>query len=304
MKHFLSITDLSATKIISLVQRAIELKLEIAAHKKHAEAFLERRSMAMIFDKSSLRTRVSFEVGMTQLGGHALYLAPEDIKLGVRESVHDTAIVLSSMADVIMARISSHEDITELAKYSSVPVINGMTDQEHPCQVLADLQTVYEHFGSFDGLKFAYLGDANNNVTNSLVLAAEILGIQMSVAAPQGYGVTADVIARAPSAKYLTDPLQVVAGAHVVITDTWVSMGKEAEAVDRLKDLAPYQVTTELMAQADPKAIFLHCLPAYRGKEVTAEVIDGPQSLVFAEAENRLHAQKAVVLELLGRGST
>jgi ornithine carbamoyltransferase len=294
-KHFLSINDLSADEIRALILRATELKKQPV----DPSSPLLNKSMAMIFDKSSLRTRLSFEVGMTQLGGHAVYLAPDDIKLGKRESVHDTAKVISSMADIIIARVSSHDDVTELAEFSSVPVVNAMTDREHPCQIMADLQTIYEHFGSFDGLKLAFVGDANNNVTNSLALTAEILGLDFKIAAPKGFEMSDEFRTLARSAEHFDDPVAAVAGAHVVVTDTWVSMGKEAEAADRLKALAPFQVTATLMAQADPKAIFMHCLPAYRGKEVTAEVIDGPQSAVFQEAENRLHAQKAVVLELL-----
>jgi ornithine carbamoyltransferase len=257
------------------------------------------KSMAMIFDKSSLRTRLSYEIGMTQLGGHAVYLAPDDIKLGVRESVHDTAIVISSMADIIIARVSSHEAVIELAHYSTVPVINAMTDQEHPGQVLADLQTIYEEFGTFKGLELAYVGDADANVINSLALASHILGMEMSIAAPKGYAMAPEIAKQAKTVKHLHDPVQAVKGAQVVITDTWVSMGKEAESGDRLKALAPFQVTNDLMKLADKQAIFLHCLPAYREKEVTADVIDGPQSRVFEEAENRLHAQKALVLELM-----
>jgi ornithine carbamoyltransferase len=236
---------------------------------------------------------------MTQLGGHAVYLAPDDIKLGKRESVKDSAKVISSMADIIIARVSSHEAVTELAQYSAVPVINAMTDLEHPCQALADLMTIYEKFGTLSDLKLAYVGDANANVINSLALASEILNIKLAVAAPKGYEMAPEIVKQVPSAKHYNDPAQAVADAQVVITDTWVSMGKEAESQERIEKLTPFQVTTELMDQADPKAIFLHCLPAYRGKEVAAEVIDGPQSAVFDEAENRLHTQKAVVLELL-----
>ncbi len=299
MKNFLSISDLSAEQIKALINKAIVLKSEVKKPGSHINSPLKNKSMAMIFDKSSLRTRLSFEVGMTQLGGHAIYLAPDDIKLGKRETVHDSAIVISSMVDIIIARVSQHEDIKELAKHSSVPVINAMTDREHPCQVLADLQTIYEHFGTFNGLKLTYLGDANSNVTNSLVLAAEIMDIEMSIAAPQGYEMSSGIRKLAPSVKHYNEPTAAISGAHVVIADTWVSMGKEAERTGRLKTLAPFQVNQRLMAQADKEAIFMHCLPAYRGKEVTAEVIDGPQSVVFAEAENRLHIQKAVILELL-----
>lgn len=299
MKSIVSITDLSAGQILSLIDKAIELKSELRNAGIHAELPLRQRSMAMIFDKSSLRTRLSFEVGMTQLGGHGVYLAPDDIRLGERETVHDTAVVISGMADVIVARISSHEAVQEMAKYSSVPVINAMTDAEHPCQVLADLQTIYEQFGTLEGVKMAYVGDADNNVTNSLALAAESLGMEMRIAAPKGYKLSPEISARAKSVRDYDDPENAVDGAQVVITDTWVSMGKETERTSRLADLKPYQVTPALMAMAAKDAIFLHCLPAYRGKEVAAEVIDGPRSRVFEEAENRLHAQKALLLHVM-----
>lgn len=297
MRHIISITDLTADEIKKIVEAAIKLKTELRSGRPHAP--LRDKSMAMIFDKSSLRTRLSFEVGMTQLGGHAVYLAPDDIKLGIRETVHDSAIVISSMVDVIVARVSSHEAIQELAKYSSVPVINAMTDREHPCQILADLQTIYEEFGTFKGLKIAYLGDANNNVTNSLVLAADRLGMEISLAAPRGYEIAPAIGRQAKGLRQFNDPKMAIKDAQVVVTDTWVSMGKEAEKAGRLKALAPFQVTAALMKLADKRAIFMHCLPAYRGKEVTAEVIDGPESRVFKEAENRLHAQKALLLSVL-----
>jgi len=299
MKNMISITDLTADGVKALIRQAIWLKAELKKQGVPKDLRLQNKSMAMIFDKPSLRTRLSFEVCMTQLGGHAVYLAPADIGLGTRETVHDSAKVISSMADVIVARVSSHEAVKELAKYSNVPVINAMTDLEHPCQALADLQTIYEQFGAFKNIKLAYLGDAHNNVTNSLALAAELLEMEMTVAAPKGYEMTPQIIKQTPSVKHCNDPAEAVAGARVVIADTWVSMGKETERAERLKALAPFQVNKKLMARADKQAIFMHCLPAYRGKEVTAEVIDGPQSVVFAGAENRLHAQKALVLELL-----
>lgn len=294
MKDFLSITDFSADEIKALIVSAIELK----AADGQPPMPLQGKSMAMIFDKPSLRTRLSFEVGMTQLGGHAVYLAPDDIKLGVRETIHDSALVIGSMADVIIARVSSDAAVRELAEYSAVPVVNAMTDREHPCQVLADLQTIYERFGKFDGLKIAYIGDANN-VTNSLALAAGLLGMAMSIAAPSGYELDPEIAEQAPHVEQSNDPAAAVKGAQIVVTDTWVSMGKEAERAERLEALAPFQVNEKLMGLADRDAIFLHCLPAYRGKEVTADVIDGPQSMVFAEAENRLHAEKALLLKLL-----
>ncbi len=298
-KSIISITDLTDSQIGQVVKRAIKLKTELKQKGSHPNPPFQNKSMAMIFDKPSLRTRLSFEAGMTQLGGHAVYFTPADIGLGVRETVHDTAVVVSSMVDVIIARVSSHESIEQLAQHASVPVINAMTDLEHPCQILADLQTIFEHFGRLEGLKIAYLGDANNNVTNSLALAAELLGMEMSIAAPKNYEMSVAIAKRAPSVKHFNDPHQAAQGAHVVVTDTWVSMGKEADQADRLKALAPFQVNQTLMHLADKKAIFMHCLPAYRGKEVTSEVIDGPQSIVFAEAENRLHAQKALLLELV-----
>jgi ornithine carbamoyltransferase len=301
MKHLLSITDLSAKEISELLRNAVDMKTELKSRGSHAKLPFERRSMAMIFDKSSLSTRLSFEVGMTQLGGHAVYLAPDDIKLGKRESVHDTAVVISGMADVIVARVSGHEDVKELAAHSAVPVVNAMTDAEHPCQALADLQTIYEEFGTLEGIRLAYVGDADSNVSNSLALAAETLGMELSVAAPEGYGLGADIRRRAKSVRNYDNPEDAVKGAHVVITDTWVSMGKEAERDRRLEALGPFQVTPRLMELADKKAIFMHCLPAYRGKEVAAKVIDGPRSRVFEEAENRLHAQKALLLHLMGQ---
>lgn len=299
MKSMISITDLSAGQIRSLIDKAIELKSELRKDSIHAELPLRQKSMAMIFDKSSLRTRLSFEVAMTQLGGHGVYLAPDDIRLGARETIHDTAVVISGMADIIVARVSSHEAVQQMARYSSVPVINAMTDAEHPCQALADLQTIYERFGALKGIKMAYVGDADNNVTNSLALAAESLGMEMRIAAPKGYKLSPEISARAKSVRDYDDPESAVGGAQVVITDTWVSMGKEAERTSRLADLEPYRVTPALMALAAKDAIFLHCLPAYRGKEVAAEVIDGPHSRVFEEAENRLHAQKALLLHLM-----
>lgn len=297
MRHIISITDLTADEIAAIVKSATRLKTELKNRRSHT--LLRDKSMAMIFDKPSLRTRLSFEVGMTQLGGHAVYLAPDDIKVGVREAVHDSAVVISSMADVIIARISSHEDMQELGRYSSVPVVNAMTDLEHPCQILADLQTIYEEFGTFKDIKIAYVGDADNNVTNSLALAAGLLGMEIRVAAPPEYKISSQISKQVSGLQQYDDPGSAVRGAHVVITDTWVSMGKEAGRAGRLKALAPFQVTRTLMDMADKKAIFMHCLPAYRGKEVTAEVIDGPRSRVFEEAENRLHAQKALLLHVL-----
>ncbi len=261
----------------------------------------------MIFEKPSLRTRLSFETGMTQLGGHAIYLSPADIGMGKRELVSDTAIVTSSMVDAIMARTFSHETVEELAKYSKVPVINGLSDLEHPCQILADLMTIWEVKGKLKGLTVAYVGDAENNVTHSLCLACAILGINFQCGAPKGFWMKKEIVGKAKQyaaktkahIKETDDPKEAAKNADVIITDTWVSMGDEAEKAKRLKILEPYQINVKLMTKAKKDATFMHCLPAYRGNEVTSDVIDGPQSIVFQEAENRLHVQKALLVYLL-----
>lgn len=258
----------------------------------------------MIFEKPSLRTRLSFETGMTQLGGHAIYLAPTDIGMGKRESISDTAKVVSSMADMIMARTFSQKTIEELAKYSKVPVINGLADLEHPCQILADLMTIWEAKGKLSGLIMGYVGDCENNVTHSLCLAAAILGINFKAAAPKGFWMNKDILKKAKKISKdiqimeTDNPYEAVQNVDVVVTDTWVSMGDEEEKTKRLQFFKPYQVNEELISQAKKDAIFLHCLPAYRGNEVTGEVIDGSQSVVFQEAENRLHVQKALLIYL------
>src|SRR5579884_4108849 len=295
LRHFLSISDFSAEEIKDLINEAIELKKQPI----DPSSPLLNRTMGLFFDKNSLRTNLSFQVGMAQLGGLAIYLPQADVGINVRESVEDVARVTSRMVDIIAIRMSDDQTVRRLAEYSSVPVINAMTDREHPCQIMADLQTICEHFGSLDGLKLAYVGDANNNVTNSLALAAELLGIELSIAAPKSYEMSKEIMQQTSSVKHTNEPAEAVRGANVVVTDTWVSMGKEAESASRLEALAPYQVNRELMALADKAAIFMHCLPLYRGKEVTDEVAEGPQSVIFSEAENRLHAQKAVILRLI-----
>ena len=260
----------------------------------------------MIFEKSSTRTRVSFEVGMHQLGGHALFLSREDIQLGRGETVPDTAKALSRYVDGIMIRAYEHDAVQELADNSDVPVINALTDDHHPCQALADLMTLYEVKGSLEGKKLAYVGDGNN-VVHSLVLACAKTGVDCSIAVPEGYEPKKEIIELAKEYAKSTgahievthDPQAAVAGADAVYTDVWTSMGWEDEQEVRLKDFAPYQVNSDLMSHADEEAIFLHCLPAKRGEEVTGEVIDGPQSFVFQEAENRLHVQKAVMVALM-----
>jgi ornithine carbamoyltransferase len=264
---------------------------------------LRGRTLAMVFQKPSNRTRVSFEVGMYQLGGHALHLLPQEIQMGKRETPSDTGRVLARYIDAIMVRTFDHKEVEELADAAEVPVINGLTDRHHPCQALADLLTVREEFGRLEGLKISYIGDGNN-VAHSLAVACALTGASLTIAHPQGHAPDpaviklADTLGAAPT--LTEDPREAASGARVVYTDVWVSMGQEDEAEERKKRLAPYRVDEELMGLAERDAIFLHCLPAHRGEEVTAEVIDGPQSRVFDQAENRLHAQKALLYLLLG----
>ena len=307
-KHdFLSITDLSAKEILGIFTMALKLKKEFKG-KGSNKGFFKGKTLAMIFEKPSLRTRISFEAEMTQLGGHAIYLGPADIGMGKRELISDIAKVISSMADIIMARVFSHRTVEELAANSIVPVINGLSDLEHPCQILADLLTILEVKGGFDGLTIGYVGDGENNVTHSLCLASAILGINFNCGSPKGYFMNKDVVAKAKIIAKKTGvkiletilPQDAVKGADVVYTDTWISMGDEAEKEKRLKIFRPYQVNEKLMSFAKKDAIFMHDLPAYRGNEVSVEVIDGPQSVVFQQAENRLHAQKALILFLKG----
>ncbi len=307
-KHFLSVTDLSAKEIWQVFQLAKNLKNEWKSYGKHKKQWLENKTLVMIFEKPSLRTRLSFEIGMTQLGGHAVYLGPSDIQMGVRESVSDVAKVTSSMGDLIMARTFKHETVTELAQYSTVPVINGLSDLEHPCQILADLLTMIEFKKSVKDLKVAFVGDGENNVAHSLALGVSLLGGSFSIATPRGFGMKKEISAKAASSaetlhqQFLEthDPEEAVQDADVVYTDTWVSMGDEAEKEKRLKIFKPYQVSEKLMKLAKKDALFMHDLPAYRGNEVATEVIDGPQSVVFPQAENRLHAQKALIFYLTG----
>ena len=296
-RDFLAISDLSEEELLSLLERAQRLK-------SGAEGgpILAGKSLAMIFRKSSTRTRFSFEVGMTQLGGHALFLSDRDSQMGRGESVYDTASVLSGYVDGIMIRTFAHSEVEELARHASIPVINGLTDLLHPCQIMADLQTVQEEFGSeLRGRTISWIGDGNN-MANSWLNAAYRLGFHLRLACPEGYDPDPVILERARSGAdiFLTrDPGEAAEGAHVVTTDVWASMGQEDEARARVAALEGFQVNAALMARALPKAVFLHCLPAHRGEEVTADVIDGPQSRVFPEAENRLHAQKAILAELL-----
>ena len=283
-----------------MVQLGIDLKAKLKAG--IPTPILAGKSLGMIFQKSSTRTRVSFEVGMYQLGGQALFLSSNDLQIGRGEPIQDTARVLSRYLDAILIRTYSHEEVEKLAKYADIPVINGLTDDYHPTQVIADMITIQEHKGHLKGIKFAYVGDGNN-MTHSLMIGGAKVGMDVVVACPEGYMPNPEIIAQAQqyAAEYggsvtvLHDPKEAIAGADVVYTDTWASMGQEAEKEIRKKAFAGYQVDSAMMALAKPDAIFMHCLPAYRGWEVTEEVMESAQSVVFDEAENRLHAHKAIL---------
>lgn len=305
MEHLISIHHLSIEEIEKIFELSEKLKRQVKEGVQHH--LLKGKTLGMIFTKSSTRTRVSFEVGMYQLGGYPLFLSANDIQLGRGETIYDTAQVLSRFIDGIMIRTFKQSDVEDLAKYGSIPVINGLTDLMHPCQILADLFTVYEHKGALKGLKMAYIGDGNN-VANSLLHGCAKVGMNIAVAAPKGYECDPVMVAEAQEdakgsgAQILLteDPVEAIKDADVVYTDTWVSMGQEAEKAQRVNIFMPYQVNTELFSKAKEDAIFLHCLPAYRGYEVTDDIIDGPQSVVFDEAENRMHVQKAIMALLMG----
>jgi ornithine carbamoyltransferase len=295
-RHFLAIPDFTRAELDRLFALADSMRSGAYTRKP-----LAGKSLAMIFLKSSTRTRVSFEVGAWQLGGHALFLSSRDVQIGRGEPIPDTARVLSRYVDGIMIRTFEHSDVEQLARHSSVPVINGLTDLLHPCQVLADILTVRQRFGTYEGRKVAWIGDGNN-MANSWINAAYRLGFELTLACPQGYDPDPTILERARRDAHVTvvrDPNEAAAGAHVVNTDVWASMGQEEEQAEREQAFAGYQVDASLMKRAARDAIFLHCLPAHRGEEVTAEVIDGPQSCVFDEAENRLHIQKAIMATLI-----
>jgi ornithine carbamoyltransferase len=305
-KHFLSLKDWSRDEIELLLEQAAAIK---ATPEAYANA-LAGQSLAMIFQKASTRTRVSFEVGMYELGGRALFLGSNDIQLNRGETIADTARVLSRYVHGIVARVFAHQDILDLARHGSVPVINGLSDLLHPCQALADYFTLRERRGTLRGLKLAYVGDGNN-VANELMFGAVKLGMRCSIGCPKGYEPNPLIFKSAqreaqklgsPVPEVTQDAFEAVAGADVVYTDVWTSMGQEAEAEERVSAFQGYSVTTKLMSAAGRDALFMHCLPAHRGEEVAAEVIDGPQSAVFDEAENRLHVQKAVLVTLMGAG--
>lgn len=305
MKHLLSIHDLSCEEVNKILDVAGDLKAKQKAGIEHK--LLAGKTMGMIFSKSSTRTRVSFETGMYQLGGHALFLSSNDIQLGRGESIYDTANVLSRYIDGIMIRTYKQSDVEDLAKYGSIPIINGLTDLLHPCQALTDIFTTYEHKGKLEGLKLAYIGDGNN-MAHSLMYAAVKVGMDVSVATPKGYECVQEIVDNAKDDAKLTgatvdisnDPERAIANADVVYTDTWVSMGQEEEKAERLKIFEGFTIDKKLFSKAADDAIFMHCLPAYRGYEVTEDVIDGPQSVIFDEAENRLHVQKAIMVLTMG----
>ena len=293
IRHFLTLLDLSSDELKQLMERAIELKQWLREGRLHEP--LKHKVLAMVFEKSSTRTRVSFETGMVQLGGHAMFLSPRDTQIGRGEPIEDSARVLSRMTDAVMIRTFEHGLIERFAEYSASPVINALTDQYHPCQLLADMQTWFEKRGDIRGATVTFIGDGNN-MCHSYINAARQFGFQLRVAAPTNYQPDASIVAAAgDSVSLIQDPLQAASGADLVVTDVWASMGQEEEQSEREKIFAGYQVNAELMAQADKDALFMHCLPAHRGEEVTADVIDGAQSVVWDEAENRLHAQKALL---------
>jgi ornithine carbamoyltransferase len=306
IRHFLDLSDASAAAIAAMLADAATRKAARAGQPKGAvdpDAPLAGHTLAMIFEKNSTRTRVSFDMAMRQLGGTTIVMDAGSMQIGRGETIADTARVLSRYVDAIMIRTDDHTKVVELARYASVPVINGLTDASHPCQVVADMQTVIERRGSLAGGKWAWLGDGNN-VLHSIVEAGSLMGFEVVAACPEGYDPDPDVIGAATNrggkVRLVRDAAVAVQGADVVVTDTWISMG-QAHAEQKLAAMMPYQVTTGLMAQAKPDATFLHCLPAHRGEEVVDAVIDGPQSAIWDEAENRLHAQKSVLLWCLGR---
>ena len=299
---FISILDISKETLWDLIDSAKKLKSERKKGIHHEP--LRGKNLALIFEKPSTRTRISFEVGMNELGGDAIYLNANDMQLGRGEEIKDTAKVISRYVSGVMIRAFYHATIEEFAHHAEVPVIYGLSDREHPCQMLADIMTIDEHFGSTEGLKVAWIGDGNN-VCNSLLLASSMTGMEVKVASPPNYTPPSDVIALAQKNGGLVQlsqsPMEAAKNADVILTDTWVSMGNETERLKRIEDFKDYRVTNEIMFSANPDAVFLHCLPAHRGEEVSDEVIDGPSSLVWDEAENRLHAQKALMQYLFSK---
>lgn len=305
MRHFVTIADLAPDEMWQILNLANDLKGEWKGGGNRP--LLAGKTLGMIFEKPSLRTRVSFEMGMLHLGGQALYLSPQEIQLAQRESVVDVARVLSGYVHGIMARVFAHSHVEELAAHASVPVINGLSDYVHPCQALSDLFTIHEKRGALQGLTMAYVGDGNN-VANSLLFAASKVGMEVRIATPSGYQPRREVVTKANAfaqetgGKVIldTDPHSVVRGVDIIYADVWASMGQEAEREERLPLFRPYQVNADLVALAKPHVMVMHCLPAHRGEEITDEVIDGPRSIVYDQAENRMHLQKAILVSLMG----
>ena len=307
-RDYVSAADLDRAEMEALFERAAALKAEFRATRRHAHPPLVRRTLAMLFQRPSLRTRVTFEAGMTQLGGHAITLASDIV--GAREAVRDVARNLDGFVDGIMARTGPHEVVVELAAQASIPVINGLTLREHPCQALADLFTIGEQLGGLDGRVVAFVGDGNN-VFHSLALAGSRFGLELRLAHPDGYAPNARIVEAAEALGassggrlvFGSDPVEIVRGADIVYTDAWTSMGQEAEAEERRDAFAPFQLNQALLEAAGPQARVMHCLPAHRGEEITSEVMDGPRSLILSQSENRLHVQKALLVGLLGEGA-
>jgi ornithine carbamoyltransferase len=305
-RDLLSVADFSADEVGRVFDRAVELKAEFRASRRHAEPALAGRTIAMLFQRPSLRTRVTFEAGMNQLGGQAIYL-PEDAIMGARESVRDVARNLDRFVDAIVARTGPHAVVAEVAAQASIPVINALTLREHPCQALADVFTLRERFGRLDGLVVAFVGDGNN-VYHSLALLGAAFGMEIRLAHPPGYGPSPAIVARAEEIATVTggrltfghEPANVVRGAAVVYTDSWTSMGQEAETEERRDAFARYRVDSALLDAAGAEAVAMHCLPAHRGEEITSDVMDGPRSIIWEQSENRLHVQKALLVEVLG----
>lgn len=297
VRHFLTLLDLSKDELKAVISRAIELKK--MQHNGEIYRPFVGRTLAMIFEKSSTRTRVSFETGMGQFGGQALFLSPNDTQLGRGEPIEDSARVISSMTDIVMIRTFAHQKVQTFAKYSSVPVINALTDDYHPCQLLADMQTFFEHKGDIKGKTVTWVGDGNN-MCNSYILASEQFDFHLNIATPKGYEPNSELTSKYAHRLTLTNDItEAVKGSHLVVTDVWASMGQEAEQKKREADFAGFQVTRELLDMADKEVLFMHCLPAHRGEEISHDLLDDPRAVVWDEAENRLHAQKALMEFLL-----
>ena len=303
-RDFIAVTDFSKEEIYETFRIAKQLKADVKAGKEHH--YFANETMSMGFAKPSLRTRVSFETGMVQFGGHALYLGPNDISIGKRESVKDISRVISRYNNWIMARLFKHEHMLEMAKHATVPVINGLTDYNHPCQIMADMLTIYEHHGKLEGQKVVFIGDGNN-VCNSFLNFASVIPYHFVLAAPEGYDPDPETLAKAQAAglskiEVVRDPIEAAKDADVLYTDVWTSMGQEAERQKRLDDFDGFQINANLLSHAKSDALVMHCLPAHYGEEITEETLDGPNSVIFDEAENRMHAQKAVMVMLAKSG--